>query len=222
MNQSINSIDYLKAFIGGIGLSFTPCVYPLIPVIAGYIGFQSEHSHFRGFVLSFLYVTGVAVTYALLGIFASISGRLFGEFSSTPAAFMIIGGGMIIMGLSMSGVLSVSLPNGRKFSVARKKGHAGAFIIGLMSGLIISPCTTPVLGGILLYLATRHNILYGAFLLLAFAYGMGLVLILAGAFSVFLKTLPRSGKWMMWVERAYSCILIGAGIYFVYSGIRRL
>ncbi len=91
MILSESPVDYLKAFLGGVGISFTPCVYPLIPVVIGYIGIKAGTTKFRGFSLSLTYVTGIAVTYSLLGLFASLTGRLFGAISSAPLTYIIVG-----------------------------------------------------------------------------------------------------------------------------------
>lgn len=222
MNLSGSPIDYLIAFVGGILISFTPCVYPLIPISAGYIGINSAGSRLRGFTLSLFYVTGVAVTYSLLGILASLTGTLFGSISTSPKAYLFVGIVIIIFGLSMSDLFTIRLPNIVKLPVLKKGNYLSTFLLGLSSGLIATPCLTPVLYSILLYLATKKNILYGATLLFSFAYGMGLLLVIIGTFSAILVNLPKSGKWLNFIKKLFSFILIAMGIYFIYSGIRRL
>jgi cytochrome c-type biogenesis protein len=222
MNPSVNSLDYLKAFLGGVGISLTPCIYPLIPITVGYIGASSSGSKFKGFLLSLVYVTGIAITYSILGLFASLSGTIFGRLSSHPLTYLLVGIVIILFGLSMSDLFVVNLPNIIKLPGLKKKGYFSAFLLGLSSGLIISPCLTPALGAILLYLATKKNLLYGATLLFTFAYGMGLILILVGSFSALLVNLPRSGKWMLYIKKAFSFILIGMGMYFIFAGLRRI
>ena len=87
--------------------------------------------------------------------------------------------------------------------------------------MLVSPCVTPVLGTILVYLTTKKNILYGMTLLLSFAYGMGLILILLGTFSAVLLSLPKSGKWMVYIKNFAAFVLIGMGIFLVFNGVRR-
>lgn len=222
MTLSGSPIDYLIAFAGGILISFTPCVYPLIPISAGYIGVNSAGSRLRGFILSLFYVTGVAVTYSLLGILASLTGTLFGSISTSPQAYLFVGVVIIIFGLSMSDLFTIRLPNIVKLPVLKKGSYLSTFLLGLSSGLIATPCLTPVLGSILFYLTTKKNILYGATLLFSFAYGMGLLLVLIGTFSAIIVNLPKSGKWLNLIKKVFSFLLIAMGIYFIYSGIRRL
>lgn len=222
MNPSVNSLDYLKAFLGGVGMSLTPCIYPLIPITTSYIGASSSGAKFKGFLLSLIYVTGIAITYSILGLFASLTGTIFGRLSSHPLTYLLVGIVIILFGFSMLDLFIVNLCNIIKPPTLKKKGYFSAFLLGLSSGLIISPCLTPVLGSILLYLTTKKNLLYGATLLFSFAYGMGLILILIGSFSALLVNLPRSGKWTLYIKRAFSFILIGMGIYFIYTGLRRI
>lgn len=221
MNLSGNSLDYLAAFFGGILISFTPCVYPLIPVSVTYIGAKSAGSKLKGFTLSLVYVTGVAVTYSILGLFASLTGKIFGAITSHPLAYIIAGAIIIAFGLSLSGLFFISLPRQVKLPQFKKQNYFSVFILGLFSGLIVGPCTTPVLGAILIYLTTKKNIFYGATLLFSFAYGMGLLLIMLGTFSSALSGLPKSGKWLKYIEKIGAFILITIGVYFIYAGIRR-
>jgi cytochrome c-type biogenesis protein len=215
-------IDYLNVFLGGVAVSFTPCVLPLVPVIIGYIGIKAGTTKLKGFILSLAYVTGVAITYAGLGLFASLTGKLFGVVSSHPITYILAGVIIILFGLSLFDLFTISLPNLIKLPQLKERSYSAVFVLGLSSGLIIGPCVTPALVAILVYLATKRNILYGTTLLLTFAYGMGLILILSGTFSSILVNLSKAGKWMAYIKRLGALILIGIGISFVYTGIRRL
>lgn len=222
MHLSGSPVDYLIAFLGGLLISFTPCVYPLIPVSAGYIGVRAGGSKFKGLTLSLVYVTGVALTYSILGLLASLTATFFGKISSSPITYLFAGSVIILFGLSMLDLFTIPLPNIIKLPKLKRQSYFSTFILGLSSGLIVSPCLTPVLGSILVYLATKKNLLYGATLLFSFAYGMGLVLILVGTFSAALVNLPKSGKWMLYIKRFFSFVLIGMGVYFIFAGLRRL
>ena len=221
MNLSGSPLDYLMVFLGGVTLSFTPCVYPLIPVTAGYIGIHGKGSHLKGFLLSFIYVTGLACTYAVLGLVASLTGMLFGRVAGHPVTSLVVGIVYIIFGLSMFDVFTAYFPTIGKLSHVRQKGYPGAFLLGVVSGLVASPCVAPALAAILLYIGTTQNIIAGVGLLVVFAYGMGLTLILAGTFSTVLLHFPKSGKWMLFVERFCALVLMGLGAYFVITAIRR-
>lgn len=222
MSLSGNPADFALAFFAGIGISLTPCVYPLIPVTVGYIGINAGGTKLKGLVLSFIYVTGIAVTYSLLGLFASLTGRIFGSIASHPLTYISAGVSIIFFGLSMLDLFSIALPGIVKLPLYRKGSYPSVFLLGLGSGLIIGPCLTPALGVILTYIATRQNILYGALLLFSFAYGMGFILILSGTFSSVLLNLPKSGSWTSYIKKAGAVILLLIGIYYIYIGIRRL
>lgn len=223
MQASSGNLNYLVAFLGGLGMSFTPCIYPLIPITAGYIGASSSGSRARGFILSLIYTTGIAVTYSLLGLVASLTGSIFGRISTHPVTYFVVGAIIILFGLSMLELFSLPVFQvGRKGSNYKKGGYFSTFFFGLSSGLVISPCLAPVLGSILVYLATKKNIFYGMTLLLSFAYGMGLMLIAVGTFSAVLLSWPKLGKIMVYMKKAAGLILIGMGIYFISVGIRRL
>jgi len=221
MNLSGSPLDFLVAFFAGVLVSFTPCVYPLVPVSVGFVALNAGASRLKGFLLSFVYVTGVAVTYSILGLVASLTGSIFGQISSHPVAYIIVGAMIILFGLSMLDLFSINLPVFVRHSIVARHTFASIFVMGLVSGLVVSPCLTPVLGSILAYLATRKQIFYGATLLFVFAYGMGLILILAGTFGSALAALPKSGKWLVFVKRSCAVVLFLSGLYFIYTGIRR-
>src|SRR3989338_1214342 len=220
MNLSGSPLDYFVAFFGGILLSLTPCVYPLIPISASYIGIGSGGTRSKGFVLSLAYVTGVAITYSVLGLIASLTGKIFGKVSSSPITYLLVGIVIIIFGLSMLDLFSIPLPRIIKLPAQKKKGYFSTFLLGLSSGLIVSPCISPVLGSIFVYLTDRKNIFYGVTLLFTFAYGMGFLLILVGTFSALLLSFPKSGQWMNYIKKFSAFILIAVGIYFIINAIR--
>lgn len=218
-----NPFDFILAFGAGILVSFSPCVYPLLPITIGYIGAAAQKDKLHAFLLSLIYVLGMSITYCTLGVFASLTGKLFGQISASPISFFIIGNICIIFGLSMLGVYEMHLPNFPFLhKIKSSKSKFSVFVLGVTSGLIVGPCTAPVLGTILVYVATKRNLFYGIFLLFSFAYGMGALLILAGTFSGFLVNMPKSGRWMYTVEKVGGIILILAGEYFFVNMGRSL
>jgi len=219
--SNISPLAYIAAFIAGVLASFTPCVYPLIPVTVGYIGSRSAGSKGRGFLLSLVYVAGVATTYSLLGGLAALTGSLFGEFTHKPWAYILVGNICLLFSLSLFEVFNLPLP---QFLAPRRSqietgGLPGAFLVGLVSALVISPCTVPIVGSILLFVATKNNILFGMSLLFVFAYGMGCLLIILGTFSGLLVSLPRSGEWMLRIKKFFAWFLLLVGeFYFLKAG----
>jgi len=221
MNLSGSPVDYVFAFFGGVLVSFTPCIYPLIPISVGYIGVKSGNSKLNGFLLSLTFVTGVAVTYSILGLIASSTGILFGRISTYPLTLIFVGAVIVLSAVLMwLDLFNLSWP-GVKIN-SKKRDYLSVFLLGVSSGLVVSPCLTPVLGSILAYLATKKNIFYAMSLLIAFAYGMGLVLILAGTSSSVLLNLPKLGKWSVYAKRVVSLVFILMGLYFIYKGISGL
>jgi cytochrome c-type biogenesis protein len=222
MNLSGSPLDFLLAFFGGVLVSFTPCVYPLLPVTMSYIGASGAKSRGRSFTLSLVYVGGISITYAILGLIAVLTGSIFGKFSSLPLVRIVAGLIIVLFGINLWSEQGLRLPL-PKIPILNKPGnHLSCFILGLTSGLVVSPCTAPALGSILTIVATTKNYLHGALLLFSFAYGMGLLLILAGTFSSILTALPKSGGWMKIINKAFAIILIVVGVYFVVSGVVNL
>jgi thiol:disulfide interchange protein DsbD len=169
-----------------------------------------------------MYVTGIALTYAALGLVASLTGKLFGAVSSYPLTYIAVGAVIIISGLAMLDVFTMVFPAFVRLPMPRRGGVWSSLLLGLMSGLIIGPCVTPPLSAILAYLATTRNIVYGASLLFVFAFGMGTLLIVAGTFGSLLVALPKSGRWMEFSKKIAGIVLLAMGGYFVYTGIRRM
>ncbi len=214
-----SALAYAAAFAGGALISFTPCIYPLVPVTAGYVGGASRGSRRRGFLLSLSYILGMSIVYSGLGAAAALSGSVFGASAASPAANALVGAFCVLMGLSLFDVFRlpfVAFPAGPGPGSGRR-GAAGAFAFGAASGLVVGPCTAPVLGALLLYVASRQNVLFGTSLLFAFALGMGLLPALAGTFAGFLSALPRSGEWLSRVKKGFGVVLIAAGAWFLYS-----
>lgn len=218
--QESTFLAFLAAYIGGVLVGFTPCTYPLIPITIGFIGAQRSSSRLQGFVLSLCYVCGLAVTYSIMGALAALSGKLFGQMQTTPWTYFIMANLCIFMGLAMMDVFNISLPVPQKLARLtdgrKKKGFLGSFLIGATSGIIIGPCTAPVLGVLLGYVALRTNLILGISLLFVFAFGMGTLLIIAGTFAGIIAALPRSGTWMTRINYIFGWIMIGAGEYFLY------
>jgi len=213
-------LAFAAAYLGGLVISFTPCTYPLIPVTVGFIGAQGAGSKLRGFLLSLFYVLGLAVTYAALGAVAALSGRLFGQMQTTPLVYFIMANICLLMGLAMLDVFKISIPVPQRlmqYSGSGKKGFVSSFLLGVASGFVIGPCTAPVLGVLLGFVALKTNVFMGIGLLFVFAFGMGTLLILVGTFAGFIAALPRSGAWMTIITRIFGVILIGAAEYFLYT-----
>lgn len=213
------ALAFLAVFAGGVLVSFTACVYPVVPITIAFIGARSAGSRTRGFFLSLVYVLGMALTYTALGGIAALSGKLFGQLQTNPWTYFVMANICILMGLAMLEVfiLPVRTPAfiARLQPRGKTRGLAGSLAVGAASGLVLGPCTAPVLAVLLSYVATRQHLMFGMSLLFVFALGMGVLLVVVGTFAGLLASLPKSGVWMARVNRLFGWILIGAGEYFL-------
>lgn len=212
--QTSPLLAFLAIFVGGIFVSFTPCVYPILPITIGVIGSTSAGSKIKGFFLSLFYVLGIATMYAVLGAFASLTGRLFGEIGSSPISYLIVGNICIILALMLFEIIPFRMPGLiTKISAHRPsgKGFFAVYIMGLISGIIIGPCTAAPLGVVLAFVATKQNVIYGVSLLFTFALGMGVLLIIVGTFAGLLTALPKPGIWMDRIRKGFAWLFIIIG-----------
>jgi len=218
MNLSVDKINVPLAFLAGVLMSLSGCFYPLLPIFLGSLS-KYMHKEFDGFILSFLFVSGFALVYSILGIIASFTGKLFGFVLTYPLTRIFAGFIFILFGLSLLELPFLRLKT-ISFKISFLKSnlvYLNAFFMGISSALIISPCVSPVLGSILLYIAIKKDILYGWLLLLSFAYGIGFLLIICGSFGGFL--LPKLGVWMKVIERLCGVFLISIGLYFILTNL---
>jgi len=221
LNGSI-FIAAFVAYIGGVLTSFTPCVYPLIPITSSYVTSQTmnQKGKLNAFFLSLAYVLGVSIVYSVLGVIAAMTGDFFGNVSTSPVSLVIVGNVMVLLGLSMLDVFYLQAPafirnigGGNK----KRKGIFGAVMLGMVSGVVVAPCTAPPLGMILTYVATTKNAVLGGSVLFTFSVGMGTLLIIAGTFSGIISNIPKSGNWMIYIKKALGVIMILTGEYFVFQ-----
>jgi cytochrome c-type biogenesis protein len=221
---------YPVAFVAGLLISFTPCVYPVIPIQLGFIGGHTASSQagglrasWRGFTLSVFFVTGMAIVYAALGAFASLTGAMFGIWASSPWTYILVGDVILLMALSMLDAIRLPTPNFlANWNPARKgKGYVSALLIGASSGLVVGPCTAPALGAALTYVGATGDVFFGATVLFVFAIGMGALMIALGACGGALTALPRSGDWMVKVKKGFGLAMLLISQYlFVQAGQR--
>ncbi|MDB1122749.1 protein-disulfide reductase DsbD [Vibrio algarum] len=203
----------------GIGLAFTPCVFPMYPILTSIVLGSGKLSQARTFGLSFVYVQGMALTYTLLGLVVASAGLQFQAALQHP--FVLIGLSVlfVLLAMSMFGLYTIQLPTSvqtwlNQQSNKQKGGNLlGVFAMGAISGLVCSPCTTAPLSGALLYVAQSGDLLTGAVALYALGLGMGIPLIIVAVFGN--KLLPRAGAWMDRVKILFGFILLAAPIFLI-------
>lgn len=215
-----NPVLVLASFFGfGLLLSLTPCVFPMIPILSGIIVNHGHAvSHLRAFVLSLAYVLGMAVTYAAVGVAAGFSGTLL---SSALQNAWVLGGFalvFVVLSLSMFGLYELQMPAALQSRVSDTANRQGGSLpaIGLMgalSALIVGPCVAAPLAGALLYIAQTGNAALGGAALFVMALGMGVPLLLVGAFSRSL--LPKSGPWMEGVTKFFGVLMLATALWLV-------
>ncbi len=212
-------LAFLFVFLAGILTSFTPCIFPMIPITLAILAKDSEkRTRAQNFLLSVFYVHGIALTYSILGVAAAKSGSLFGSSLGNPIILSLICIVFFVMSLSMYGLFEIQVPAllRNKFgSGSKRTGYVGAFLSGLFAGIVASPCVGPVLVGILAYVATQKNPVLGFFLLFTYAMGLGLIFLILGAFTEFTRKLPRSGPWMETVKFILGSLMLGAFYYYL-------
>lgn len=215
----MENLTLTTAYIAGFLASFTPCVYPLIPVVVAYIGIQAESSIQKKILVTLSYVLGVSIVYSILGAVASLSGSVFGLTQNSFWANLVVGVVCLLFSLSMFGLFKINFQLQRFINPSIFRGYLGGFILGATSGLVFSPCSTPVLGTILVLVATRQNILYGMLLLFVFSLGLSTTLLLAGIFSGVATKLPKSGRWTFVVEKIFAFIILVVAIIYIRKAI---
>lgn len=227
-------LAFPAAFLAGLLISFTPCVYPIIPIQLGFIGGQTAAAgaykgelrsrvSLQGFKLSVLFVIGMSIVYAALGAFASLTGTLFGSWAASPWTYIIVGNVILILSLSMFDVFQLQAPQFLMRLAPQKTGSGwvSAVALGAASGLVVGPCTAPALGATLAYVGTQGNVVFGTLVLFTFALGMGSLMIVLGTFTGALSALPRSGGWMVKVKVGFGiAMLLMAQYLFVQAGQR--
>lgn len=208
---------FLFVFGGGILTSFTPCVYPLIPITISLFGAREASSRMKAFLLSVTYVLGIATMYSALGILAAATGAVFGQVMTNPWVVSAVALVFVLFGASMLGAFEIQLPAGFQQRISRTggKGFLGAFTMGLFGGIVAAPCTGPALGAVLAYVATTQNLWLGFWLLFTFAWGLGLLFIALGTFSGLTSRLPKSGAWMNGVKSFFAVVLFAFALYFL-------
>jgi thiol:disulfide interchange protein DsbD len=220
LKQDSLIVTLIAFFVGGLLLSFTPCVFPMYPILTGIIVGQGKAlTTKKAFTLSFFYVQGMAVTYTLLGIVVALAGAQFQAVFQHPFVLIALSVLFIFLSLSMFGVFNLALPASwqnklNNISNKQKGGSiAGVVMMGVISGLVASPCTTAPLTGALLYISQTGDVVLGASALYALSLGMGLPLLILGSSGG--KLLPKAGAWMNIIKNIFGLLLLAVPIFLL-------
>ncbi|GIU09999.1 protein-disulfide reductase DsbD [Shewanella glacialipiscicola] len=218
----------LVIFFGlGVGLALTPCVFPMYPILSGIIVGQGKKlSTAKAFTLSMAYVQGMAITYSILGLVVASAGLKYQAALQHPAVLVVLAILFFVLSLSMFGLYDLKLPSSwqqkmNSVSNNQKGGNlVGVFFMGVISGLVASPCTTAPLSGALVYVAQTGDLLQGFLALYVLSMGMGLPLLIIGTSGG--KLLPRAGAWMDIIKTVFGFLLIAVSIVMlgrIWTGV---
>ena len=211
----------IASFFGfGLLLSLTPCVLPMIPILSGMIvGRGAAMTRLHGFMLSVAYVLGMAITYALAGVAAGLSGAMLSAALQNPwvlGSFAVV---FVTLAMAMFGVYELQLPANLQTRLSETSNklpggkYTGVFVMGMLSALIVGPCVAAPLAGALLYISQSRDGVLGGAALFAMALGMGVPLLAVGASAGAL--LPKAGPWMNTIKRFFGVLLLAVAIYLV-------
>jgi len=172
----------------------------------------------RPVILTLTYVLGLALVYSSLGLFAGMSGTLFGSVSSNPLLYFAMANVLLIASLAMLDAVPIRVPTTTlEWAATAGKGGrvSGAFAMGAMSGLVAAPCSAPVMAAVLTWVASTKSAVLGFIYLFVFSLGMCTLLVVVGVGSGTIARLPRAGMWMVWVKRFFAIVMIGVAEYYL-------
>jgi len=210
----------LMSFAAGVLISLTPCVYPMIPVTAAIIGGTKQKGTLGALFSSLVYVLGLSIVYALLGLLVASGGAKVRAWLTSPWVLVPIAGIFVLLALSMFEVITIQIQpkslTRLQTKSSQKRRLLAIFSLGMASGLVAGPCITAPLAWILVLVAQQANKLVGFFMLFSLAWGMGIILIVAGTVT---SALPQAGEWTLWVKKLFGFVMLWAAAYFLSSVI---
>jgi cytochrome c-type biogenesis protein len=212
-------LAYLFVFLGGILSASSPCVLAIIPLVIGFVGGYSQGNKKKALLYSLTFVLGLSITFTALGVIASLLGRLFGDVGKLW--YFLAAGVALIMGLYLVGAIKISFPKTVDLRT-KHKGVLGAFLLGLLFGMVSSPCATPILAVILAFVATKARIMYGVSLLFVYALGHCALIIAAGVSAGFVESFAQSRgitNFSNLAKKVSGLLIIFAGIYVLYINL---
>lgn len=208
---------FIGIFLMGLALNLTPCVYPMLSVTVSVFGGQTDTNPIRVFLKAVVYVLGMATMYSILGVVAALSGGLFGGLMQNPWVLGAIGLLLLGLALSMFGLYEIQPPYWltSKLGGRQATGIVGVYLSGLVVGVFAAPCIGPPIIALLALVAAKGNALFGFWTFFTLSMGLGFPFLILGTFSGLLRKIPKSGVWMVWVQRVFGVILTGVGLFYL-------
>ena len=208
----------VAVFAGGVTTALNPCVLAMIPLLMSVVAGNKETTTIRrSLVFSLFFVLGLAVTFTALGLVSALMGRMFGDVGRFWK--FVVAGVCFLMGLHLLGVLKWNFPVPAGIRV-KKQGFIGAFLLGLLFGVVSTPCAVPILAVLLAFVAEKGNVLYGGFLLFIYALGHSALVLVAGTSVGAAKGLLESKglrKAHSLIQKVAGVLIIGIGLYFLFG-----
>jgi thiol:disulfide interchange protein DsbD len=202
-------------FAGGLALNLTPCIYPLIPITVSYFGGREQGRRATA-IHAFLYLVGLAVMNSVLGVWASLSGRMVGSALQHPVVLVFMACLFVAFATSSFGLWELRLPTGlTRAASTRFSGYFGTLFMGLTLGILAAPCLGPFILGLLTYVAQQGDPIMGFLSFFALSIGLGIPLAVLAFFSGAVSRLPFSGDWMLWIRKFMGWILIAMAGYMI-------
>jgi cytochrome c biogenesis protein CcdA len=213
-------LGYGAAFLGGLIATAGPCSLASIPLIIGFVGGYSEGSKKQAFIYSVTFVVGLAIGMSTLGAAAALMGTMFGQVGFQWQ--VLVAAILMAMGLQLSGVINLKLGGMSQKFLPQRTGLVGSLLLGLLYGIVLSPCATPELAVILTLAAVKQEVVYGSTLLFAYAIGRGALVILAGTFTGVIESFLQSkgAKFGMIMQQGAGVLIFFVGAYVFFQGIR--
>ncbi|RJR39826.1 MAG: DUF255 domain-containing protein [Desulfobacteraceae bacterium] len=209
-------LTLLGLFIGGLALNLTPCIYPLIPITVSFFTGRAQRSTLTVILHASLYIFGLALTNASLGLFAALTGSMLGSALQSPWVLLFIASILLVLATSFFGFWEFRLPPGlMRFAAKDYGGSVGSLFMGLTLGIVAAPCIGPFVLGLLTYVGQKGDPFLGFLYFFILSLGMGMPLAVLALFSGALRKLPLSGDWMVWVRKLMGWVLVGMAAYLM-------
>jgi cytochrome c-type biogenesis protein len=216
--QSNPWLAVVAVFIGGVATASNPCVLAMVPLAMAMVaGTEKTKGFKKNFVFTLFFMLGLSITFTALGLISALMGRMFGDVGSFWKYLVAVI--CLVMGLQLLGLFKLGLRVPQFFGV-RKEGHLGAFLLGLLFGVVSTPCAVPILAVILAFVAQKGDIAYGGLLLFVYALGHSLLVLIAGTSMGAAKTVIESRGWRRAngvLQKIAGAVIILVGAYFVFG-----
>lgn len=213
-------LAYGASYLGGVIATASPCILASIPLVIGFVGGYAGGSKKQAFIYSLTFVVGLALVMSALGAAAALMGTLFGQVGTYW--YFIVAVILMVMGLQLTGIIKLNLGGDTQKFLPQKTGLIGALILGMLFGLVLSPCASPVLAVILTLAAVQGKVAYGSSLLFAYALGQGTLILVAGTFTGVIESFLQSkgAKAGTLVQKAAGSLIFFVGAYILFQGVR--